>query len=264
MTAPAHPSPGPTRRGSATRPNSPGSSPADLTARSFNFDGKYGADYEALAHRLIPGYATLFPMIAALIDPDLPPGARVLVVGAGTGIELVTFSGTRPDLRLHGVDPSRQMLDIARRRLEDRGLADGVTLQLGYAADAPTDPPFDAATLINVLHFVPDDGSKAELLAEIARRLRPGGVFVLFDLHGDPGSEEHERYMPAWERYWAVRGMSPADADVFRERIQSGIHFAPPERVVALARKAGLVEAQRFYKSLLYGGWTFRREGGST
>ncbi len=264
MTAPAHPSPGPNRRGSVARPDPPGPSPSGFDAHSFDFDGDYGADYEALAHRLIPGYATLFPMIAALIDPDLPRGSRVLVVGAGTGIELVTLSGARPDLRLHGVDPSRQMLDIARRRLEERGRARGVSLQLGYAADVPADPPFDAATLVNVLHFVPDDGAKAALLADIAGRLRPGGTFVLFDLHGDPGSEEHELYMPAWERYWAIRGMTPSDADAFRERIRNGIHFAPPARVVALAREAGFDKPRRFFKSLLYGGWTFRRARSET
>ena len=65
---------------------------------AFNFDGDYGERYEALARRVIPGYRTLFPMVAALIDPDLPPAGRVLVVGAGTGIEMVTLKRARPDL----------------------------------------------------------------------------------------------------------------------------------------------------------------------
>ncbi len=233
-----------------------------LHEEAFDFDGVYGEGYEALARRVIPGYDTLFPMIGALIDPDLPPGARVLVVGCGTGIELVTFKRIRPDLRLHGVDPAGQMLELARRRVAGADLADGITCQHGYASDVPLVPRFDAATLINVLHFVPDDGSKAGLFADIARRLKPGGVFVFFDLHGDPGSEEHERYMPAWRRYWKIRGMTGAERSEFAERIRHGIHFASPERVVELARAAGLIQPRRFYQSLLYGGWTFRRAGG--
>lgn len=229
-----------------------------MNEEAFDFDGDYGKGYEALARRLIPGYATLFPMVSAIIDPDLPHGARVLVVGAGTGVELVNFKRIRPDLRLHGVDPSRQMLNLARRRVAETGEAEGISFQLGYAADMPPVPRFDAATLINVLHFVPDDGSKAALLGDIARLLRPGGVLVLFDLHGDPGSEEHERYMPAWRRYWRIRGMTPEEMATFEERIRHGIHFAPAERVVALAREARFTEPRRFYKSLLYGGWTFR------
>ena len=227
---------------------------------AFNFDGDYGESYEALARQVIPGYRTLFPMVAAVVDPELPPAGRVLVVGAGTGIEMVTLKRVRPDLRIHGVDPSEQMLELAKRRVAEAEVASGVTLQLGYAADVPTSPLFDAVTLINVLHFVPDDGGKAALLDDIARRLRPGGVFVLFDLHGDPGSEEHERYMPAWRRYWTIRGMTPEEERDFEGRIRDGIHFAPASRIIELARAAGFTEPRRFYKSMLYGGWTFQAE----
>jgi len=233
-----------------------------LDEGAFNFDGDYGEAYEALARRVIPGYRTFFPMVAAILDPDLPQEGRVLVVGAGTGIEMVTFKRVRPDLHVHGLDPSDQMLELAKRRVAEAEVSSGVTFQLGYAADVPASPLFDAATLINVLHFVPDDGGKAALLADVARRLRPGGVFVLFDLHGDPGSEEHERYMPAWRRYWTVRGMTPEGVRDFGGRIRDGIHFAPASRVVELAREAGFTEPRRFYKSLLYGGWTFRRADG--
>ncbi len=228
----------------------------------FDFDGDYGEGYEALARQVIPGYRTLFPMFTAIIEPDLPLGARVLVVGAGTGIELIALKRARPDLRLHGVDPSAQMLEIAERRVAEAGLSDGVTLQLGYASDVPARPLFDAATLVNVLHFVPDDGAKSALLHDIARRLRLGAVFVLFDLHGDPGSEEHERYMPAWRRYWKIRGMTADEMAAFGERIRHGIHFAPAERVLGLAREAGFTDPQRFFKGMLYGGWTFRRTEG--
>ncbi len=227
----------------------------------FDFDGNYGERYEALARRVIPGYRTLFPMFTALIEPELPRRGRVLVVGAGTGIEIVHLKRARPDLRVHGVDPSDQMLELAERRVAETGVGDGVTLQHGYAADVATTPLFDAATLINVLHFVPDDGGKAALLADIARRLRPGGVFVFYDLHGGDTPEEHERYLSAWRRYWKLRDMSPEEMRDFNDRIREGIHFSPASRSIELAIAAGFEEPERFYKSLLYGGWTFRRKG---
>ncbi|MYH54233.1 MAG: class I SAM-dependent methyltransferase [Gemmatimonadetes bacterium] len=225
----------------------------------FDFDGNYGERYEALARRVIPGYRTLFPMFTALIEPELPRRGRVLVVGAGTGIEIVHLKRARPDLRVHGVDPSDQMLELAERRVAEAGVSDGVTLQLGYAADVPTSPLFDAATLINVLHFVPDDGGKAALLADIARRLKPGAVFVFFDLHGGDTPEEHERYLSAWRRYWKIRDMSPEEMRDFNDRIREGIHFSPASRSLELALAAGFAEPERFYRSLLYGGWTLRR-----
>lgn len=228
----------------------------------FDFDGNYGERYEVLARRVIPGYRTLFPMFTALIEPDLPRRGRVLVVGAGTGIEIVHLKRARPDLRVHGVDPSEHMLELAERRVAEAGLSEGVTLQLGYTADIPTTPLFDAATLVNVLHFVPDDGGKAALLADIARRLKPGGVFVFFDLHGGDTPDEHDRYLSAWRRYWKIRDMSPEEMRDFNDRIREGIHFTPAARSIELALAAGFAEPERFYRSLLYGGWTFRRNGG--
>ncbi len=227
----------------------------------FDFDGDYGERYEALARRVIPGYRTLFPMFTALVEPGLPRRGRVLVVGAGTGIEIVHLKRARPDLRVHGVDPSERMLALAERRVAEAGAGDGVTLQLGYAADVPAAPLFDAATLVNVLHFVSNDGGKAALLADVARRLRPGGVLVFVDLHGGDTPEEHERYLSAWRRYWTLRDMPPGEMREFDDRIRDGIHFASAARSVGLAIEAGFEEPERFYASLLYGGWTFRRAG---
>ncbi len=257
----------------------------------FDFDGDYGRAYEDLAHRVIPGYRTLFSMVAALADPVLPRGGRLLVVGAGTGIELATFRRARPDLHLTGVDPSAQMLALARQRLaahddaraearpaacsresrrnsaaEDDGTAaparpesGSVELRLGLVHDLPVRPRFHAATVINVLHFLPDDGEKAALLKGVAGRLRTGGLLVLFDLHGEPGAPEHERSMEAWRRYWRIMNLAEDEIPRFEERISTGIHFASAQRIADLAGRAGFGPPRRFCQSLLYGGWTFKR-----
>ena len=102
-----------------------------------------------------------------------------------------------------------------------------MSLQLGYACDVQAAPPFDAATLINVLHFVPDDGGKGALLADIAGRIRRGGVFVFFDLHGGDTPEEHDRYLSAWRRYWRIRDLPPDEMREFNDQIRKGIHFSP-------------------------------------
>lgn len=242
---------------------------APMDAEPFDFDGDYGRAYGELARRVIPGYDTLFPMVAALADPALPPGGRLLVAGAGTGIELATFRRARPDLHLTGVDPSSQMLELARRRLAGEEAAAGarpgtgsVQLRLGFVSDLPARPRFHAATVINVLHFLPDDGEKASLLKDVADRLRPGGLLALFDLHGEPGLPRHERLMEAWRRYWRIMEFAEDEIPGFEERIATGIHFASAERIAELAGEAGFGPPRRFYGSLLYGGWMFRRDGG--
>ncbi len=230
----------------------------ELNEPPFDFDGEYGENYEALAHRLIPGYGSLFQVVAALLDPHLPHGGRALVVGAGTGGEIAGLKNARPDLRIHGIDPSQPMLDLAKARIDQAAAGDGVTLQLGCARDVE-EKDFDAATLMNVLHFVPDDGGKEALLRDVCARLRPGGVLAFFDLGGDPGSDDFRRFMAGWELFWKLRGLTEPEADRFRQRIQAGIHFAGEARILELAELAGFTQNVPFYRGFLYRGWLLTR-----
>jgi septum formation protein len=97
----------------------------------------------------------------------LPPGARVLDLAVGTGIvaaELATAGRL-----VHGVDLSPAMLRHAVRRLPGRvAVADVGVLPVA-------DSRCDAVTAIWLLHLLPDS---EPVLAEVARVLRPGGLFV--------------------------------------------------------------------------------------
>ena len=226
----------------------------------FDFDGAYGGDYEYIARTVIPGYRSSFRQALALLEGRLGQRPRVLVVGAGTGIELVTFRTARPGWRLTGVDPSRQMIDIARDRTREAGVGDGVRLVHGHVSDLDEDG-FDAATCFNVMHFLPDDGAKQALLRDIARRLAPGAPFLLFELHGDRNGPRFDELFAAWSRYWEIQGMGEAERTAFRAKIDEGIHWASEARILELLAGAGFEDAWRYYRALLYGAWISRRAG---
>ena len=182
----------------------------------------------------------------------------MLVVGAGTGIELVTFKAARPGWRLTGVDPSRQMIDIAGDRMREAGVGDGVRLFHGHVSDLDEDG-FDAATCFNVMHFLPDDGAKQAHLRDIAGRLAPGAPFLLFELHGDRNGPRFDELFAAWRRYWEIQGMGEAERAAFRAKIDEGIHWASEARILELLAGAGFEDAWRYYRALLYGAWLSRR-----
>ena len=228
------------------------------SAEPFDFDGDYGGDYEYIARTVIPGYRSSFRQALALLGGRVGPSPRVLVVGAGTGIELVTFKTAQPGWRLTGVDPSRQMIEIARRRMREAGVGDGVRLVHGHVSDLDEDG-FAAATCFNVMHFLPDDGAKQSLLRDIARRLAPGAPFLLFELHGDRSGPRFDELFAAWSRYWKIHGMGEAERAAFRVRIDEGIHWASEARILELLAEAGFEDAWRYYRALLYGGWISRR-----
>lgn len=200
----------------------------------------------------------MFQQALALLQGRLTSDARVLVVGAGTGIEIVTFKTAEPGWFCTGIDPSPQMIDIARRRIAEAGLEDGVELIEGYVEEL-AEQNFSAASCCNVMHFLPDDGAKKSLLGGICQRLEPGASLVLFDLHGDRSTHECREQYAAWQAYWKIRGMSREEIEAFQAQIEAGIHWIPESRVLELLAETGFEDVQLFFRGLLYGGWIARR-----
>lgn len=138
------------------------------------FDSEGAQIYEHRIPMVVPGYEALHSMAYSLLQLDLEEQARLLIVGAGTGMEIVHLGEDNPGWRFTGVDPSADMVAVARRRVMESGLSGRVELHASFAQELPASESYDAATLILVMHFIPDDGEKLELLRSISARLAPG------------------------------------------------------------------------------------------
>lgn len=230
-------------------------------ARPFDFDADYGRAYDEIIRRVFPAYEDLFLMVLATLEPVTREGADVLVAGCGTGMELATFATRRPDWRLTGVDPSAQMLAQAARRVTAAGAGDRVTLHRGTVASLPPAARFDAATLICVLHFVPDDGGKLRLLRDLAVRLEAGAPLVLVDANGQARSPAHERLMTAWMGYVRHRGLSGEEQCGYERQVRDGVYFVTAERIRGLLAEAGFVAPTRFFSAFVFDGWVTQRSG---
>lgn len=145
-------------------------------------DGLWG-----LPRRLRAGPERLSERILTLAElPSLPPGAAALDLGCGLGGTCIALA--RAGLRVTGVNLTAPQVALAQERLRAAGVAERVALLRadGRALPLP-DASVDLVTLIEVAFHVPE---KAQLFAEIARVLRPGGRLVMADQERPAGALE--------------------------------------------------------------------------
>ena len=84
--------------------------------------------------------------------------------------------------RVTGIDPAVQAVEAARARA--RHVGQDIRYDVGVGEALPYDgAAFDAVVCVDVLEHVAD---LAQVLAEVARVLRPGGVFLYDTIHRNP------------------------------------------------------------------------------
>ena len=73
--------------------------------------------------RFVPGYFDLHRMSGVLLAERAPENARVLVLGAGGGLELKAFATAQPGWTFDGVDPRRRDAETRRAHAGAAGVA---------------------------------------------------------------------------------------------------------------------------------------------
>lgn len=153
-------------------------------------------------------------------------------LGCGTGRLAVELAQRAPDLRVTGVDLSNPVLAEAVRIGARADLAHRVDFRTGDAACAPfPDGTLDLVVSTLSLHHWSDP---VAVLDEVARILRPGGAFVLFDLRRD-------MIAPGWLVVWfASRFVVPDALRRINEPLASRDAAYTPEEAARLAQASRL------------------------
>ena len=111
----------------------------------------------------------------------LAEGATIVELGIGPGLLAIELHKLWPQVKIVGVDPSEEMLSIARKNAEEAGRP-GFEAKLGTAEEIPLAPE-SADLVVSQSSFHewedPDKG-----LGEAFRILKPGGSLILKDYNG--------------------------------------------------------------------------------
>lgn len=201
--------------------------------------------------RQVPGFRDLQLMAGLLLAERVPEDGHVLVLGAGGGLELAVFAAMQPGWRFCGVDPSAEMLGLARRTLGP--VASRVDFHQGYINDAP-EGPFDGATCLLTLHFIPEE-ERRRTVAEVYRRLKPGAPFIVahHSVPQEPG--EKARWLARYAAFAVASGVPGFNAENAVAAIGERLPLLSPGQDEAILRDAGFADVALFYAGFTFRGW---------
>jgi tRNA (cmo5U34)-methyltransferase len=201
--------------------------------------------------RQVPGFADLHRMTDLLLAERTPDDGRVLVLGAGGGLELEHLAAMHSGWVFDGIDPSAEMLRLAEATTEP--FAGRIRLHEGYVDSAPPGP-FDAAVCLLTLHFIPA-AERLDTLQHLRRRLKPGGPLVVAH-HSFPTQPPGRDIWLARYAAYAVGSGFPADRMAKTVvAIRDRLPVLSPEDDEALMREAGFDDVSLFYAALTFRGW---------
>ena len=151
------------------------------TTRSYQAHGEEFMREVAEALKALPR------IFVDLVLPRLPAlaarfedGALVLDVGCGGGWAVVQLAERFPRTSCVGIDVEPYSVELARRLIAERGLEGRCQARVEGADQLTEEGAFDVATSFLVVHEIPP-AAKAAAFAAVARALKPGGYFLIFD-----------------------------------------------------------------------------------
>ena len=163
---------------------------------------------------------------------------RILDVSTGTGDLAIAMARRIRDVQVLGVDLSEQMLAVAHRKVEARGLDNRIVLDRGDAEHlAVADASVDVAT---VAFGVRNFGDLAAGLRELARTIKPGGKVVILEF-----SRPRNRAFRALYEFYSYKilprigGLVSRDKQAYEYLPASVGEFPAPEVFLEMMGQAG-------------------------
>lgn len=232
--------------------------PQSDTAVSPNFFNREIAEAYDRRNSAVTPISDSLHFLTRLVLADLPFNACVLCVGVGTGAEILSLAMSNPGWSFVGIDPSEEMLAVARSRLEQAGVLHRCELLQGYAENV-THYGFDAAVSLLVAHFIKRE-DRHRFYSAIHGRLRPGGRFVSAEISGDLDAPTFPDMLEDWKRIQSLMGATPESLAKLSDMMRDVLGVLPPAETEAMWEAGGFRKPVPFFQAFMIRGWHAARD----
>lgn len=213
----------------------------------------WAARFEEYANASIAGREALFRLADASFS-DLPEDARILVVGCGTGSEILTLASQHAGWRFEAVEPAQGMLAVCRQRLNSAGMTHRVNLHQRGLEGLRLDP-CDAATAILVSQHVVDTIGAIRFFTEIAANLVDGAPLFSADIALPEKSSSAEMILRTWRQQAIAAGLPENAPANLIDRFGKDLLARSPVQIEELLSSTGFRSPVQLFQSTMYCAW---------
>ena len=186
-------------------------------------------EYDARIRSFIPNYEEMLAEAASV----LPPRTRTIVdLGTGTGALAARCLAVVPEARVVGIDGNPDILEVAARRLRNRGTFICQTFQ-----NAPL-PPCDAVVASFSLHHIRTRTAKARMYRRIFRALKRRGLFIAVDCYPSTSVGIARNQLMTWNAHLR-RTYSPSRSVALLDAWSHEDVYVPLEAEILLMERSG-------------------------
>ncbi len=178
----------------------------------------------------------LLPAVPGLRE-RLAAGGKILELGCGSGVGLVTLARVFPECTVTGVDPDETSIARARQRIEEAELTEHVSAEAMRSEDLNVENVFDFVYVQAALHEMDD---VVAALQNARRALVEGGILLVTEIRGPERLED----------FTGAYNAALAHMDFYYEIPQSvakeglAVGFLGRRHIEALAQEAGFGSIQ--------------------
>ncbi len=228
------------------------------TAENNNFNEEKAQSYDSKFSKISAIKDSLY-LLTQVILSDVKDNAKVLCVGAGTGIEVLYLAKQFSTWQFDIIEPSKAMLKICIENCEQAGISSRCNYHLGELDSFVGDHDYNVATSFLVSHFITDINQRLNYFKSIKAKLAPLGILVTAELSGDLNSAYFQTILKVWRDCLLYSGLKEAEVNKMSSSFGSDVAVIKPDELESLLDAAGFDNPTLFYQALFIHSWFSRK-----
>jgi tRNA (cmo5U34)-methyltransferase len=212
-------------------------------------------EYQAKIGATIPNYDIFHSQTIDLVRVINPTPEKWLDTGCGTGNFVLSAGKEFINTQFVLADPSTEMLDIARTKLEKTDDQKYIILEPVSSQDIQlTDEHFHVITALQAHHYLDRAGRKTAT-DNCYRMIKTGGVFITFENIRPLTDVTTTIGLKRWQNFQVEQGKDPVEAEKHINRF--GVEYLPITILehLELLKETGFAYVDLFWFSYMQAGF---------